>query len=95
MQLVGRNFSNSPHKVKFLCKLCKGDHFLRDFPSIPKVLEVLSTGSHHALSLAFGDHAGDKPSTSDHKAHRKKGKVKFPYRLCEWNHHVHLFSLYG
>jgi hypothetical protein len=25
-------------KPKFPCSLCKGDHFLRDFPSIPKVL---------------------------------------------------------
>ena len=70
--------------------LCKGDHLLRDCLGIPKVLEVWSTGSQQPLSSASGDHAGDKPSTSIHKVHRKKGKVKFPYRLCEGNHFIHL-----
>lgn len=28
-------------KPKCPCKLCKGDHFLIDYPSIPKVLEVV------------------------------------------------------
>ena len=27
-------------KPKFPCSLCKGDHFLRDYPGIPKVLEI-------------------------------------------------------
>ena len=38
--------SNQPHKVKFPCILCKGDHLLRDCPGIPHVLEVRFTGSH-------------------------------------------------
>ena len=71
--------------------LCKGDHLLRNCHGIPKVLEVSSIGSHQPFSSAFGDHVGDKPSPSDSKVHGKKGKVKFPCRLCEWNHHIHLF----
>ena len=71
--------------------LYKGDHLLRTCPGIPKVLEVWSTGSHQPLSSASGDHAGDKLSTS--KAHGKKGKVKFPCKLCEGNHPIHLCPL--
>lgn len=52
---------------------------------------MCSIGSHEPLSSAFGDHAGDKPSTSNSKVHGKKGKVKFPYRLCEGNHPIHIF----
>lgn len=73
--------------------LCKGDHLLRNCPCIPKVLEVWSTGSHRPFSLAFGDHAGDKPSASNSKSHGKQGKVKFPYKLCESNHLIHLCAL--
>jgi hypothetical protein len=32
-------------KPKFPCSLCKGDHFLRDFPGLPKVLEMWSSTS--------------------------------------------------
>jgi hypothetical protein len=32
-------------KPKFPCSLCKGDHFLRDFPGLPKVLEMWSSMS--------------------------------------------------
>ena len=71
--------------------LCKGDHLLQNCPGIPKVLEVWSTGSHRPLSSTSGAHVGDKPSTS--KSHGKKGKVKFPYKLCEGNHPIHLFPL--
>ena len=82
--------SNQPCKVKFPCMLCKGDDLLRDCPNIPKVLEVWSTGSHQPLPPTSRDNAGDKPSTSDSKVHGKKGKVKFPCKLCEGNHLIHL-----
>lgn len=52
---------------------------------------MCSIGSHRPLSSASGDHAGDKHSTS--KAHGKKGKVKFPCKLCEGNHPIHLCPL--
>ena len=44
-------FSSHPHKVKFPCIICKGDHLLRDFPGIPKVLEVWYLGSHWPLEI--------------------------------------------
>jgi len=83
--------SNHPRKVKFPCMLCKGNLLLRDCTYIPKVLEVWSIGSHRPLSSTYGNHAGDKSSTSDSKVHWKKGKVKFPCKLCEGNHPNHLF----
>ena len=42
------------------------------------------------MSPTSGDHADDTPLTSGSKVHVKKGKVKFPYRLCEGNHPIHL-----
>jgi len=42
------------------------------------------------MSSTFGDHATDTPSTSGNKVYGKKGKVKFPCRLCEGNHPIHL-----
>jgi hypothetical protein len=72
-------------KPKFPCSLCKGDHFLRDFPGIPKVLEMWSS-----TSSAPAGHAGDTPSTSDVKVGKKKTTVKFPCMLCEGDHYSHL-----
>jgi hypothetical protein len=72
-------------KPKFPCSLCKGDHFLRDFHGIPKILEMWSTMS----STSVG-HAGDTPSTSDVKVGKKKTTVKFPCMLCKGDHYSHL-----
>jgi hypothetical protein len=72
-------------KPKFPCSLCKGDHFLMDCPSIPKVLEMWSS-----MSSAFARHVGDTPSTSDVKVGKKKTTVKFPCMLCEGDHYSHL-----
>jgi hypothetical protein len=43
-------------KSKFPCSLCKGNHFLRDCPVIPKVLEMWSS-----TSSASAGHDGDAP----------------------------------
>jgi hypothetical protein len=72
-------------KPKFPCTLCKGDHFLRDCPGIPKVLEFWSS-----TSSAPAGHAGDTPSTSDIKVGKKKATAKFPCMLCEGDHYSHL-----
>jgi hypothetical protein len=72
-------------KPKFPCSLCKGDHFLRDFPGIPKVLEMWSS-----TSSAPARHVGDTPSTSDVKVGKKKTTVKFPCMLCKGDHYSHL-----
>jgi hypothetical protein len=63
-------------KPKFPCSLCKGDHFLGDFPSLPKVLEMWSS-----MSSAPAGHSGDAPLTSDVKVGKKKTIVEFPYML--------------
>jgi hypothetical protein len=63
-------------KPKFPCNLYKGDHFLRDFPGLPKVLEMCSSMS----SVPTG-HVGDISSTSDVKVGTKNRTVKFPWML--------------
>jgi hypothetical protein len=72
-------------KPKFHCSLCKGDHFLRDCPGIPKVLEMWSSAS-----SASARHVGDAPSTSDVKVGKKKKTVKFPCMLCKGDNYSHL-----
>jgi hypothetical protein len=72
-------------KPKFPCSLCKGDHFLRDFPGLPKVLEMWSS-----TSSAPTGHVGYAPSTSDVKVGKKKTTIKFPCMLCEGDHYSHL-----
>lgn len=79
------------HNIKFLCKFCKGDHLLRNCPSIPQLLEVWSTSSHQPLLSTSIDHTSDKPSTSDNKVPGEKGKVRFPCRLCEGILQTHVF----
>jgi hypothetical protein len=72
-------------KPKFPCSLCKGDHFLRDFHGIPKVLEMWSS-----MSSASVGHDDDAPSTSDVKVGKKKKIFKFPCMLCKGDHYSHL-----
>ena len=66
--------SNMHHKPRCPCKLCKGDHFLIGCRGIPKVLEVWSKNSYQLIV---------DPSTSDCEVPKKKGKVRFPCRLCK------------
>jgi hypothetical protein len=73
-------------KPKFPCSFCKGDHFMRDFPSLTHVLEVLSSTSSASVS-----HVDDTPSTSDVQVGKKKKTIKFPCILCKGNHYSHLF----
>jgi hypothetical protein len=58
-------------KIKNLkSSICKGDHFTRYFPGIPKVLEMCSS-----MSSASTGHVGDTPSPSDVKVGKKKTKI--------------------
>jgi hypothetical protein len=68
-------------KPKFPCRLFKGDHFLRDFPGLPKVLEMW-----YSMSSAPIEHASDTPSTSDGKVGKKNRTTKFPCLLYEGDH---------
>jgi hypothetical protein len=72
-------------KPKFPCRLCKGDHFLRDCPGLTQVLEMWSSTSSTSIS-----HVDDTLSTSDIKVCKKKKTVKFPCMLCKGNHYSHL-----
>jgi hypothetical protein len=48
---VDKSKMNIP-KPKFPCRLCKGDHFLRDFLGLPKVLEMWSSTSSTPVEYA-------------------------------------------
>jgi hypothetical protein len=78
-------FKKKNLKPKFPCSLCKGDHFLRDCPGIPKLFKMWSS-----VSSAPAGHVGDTPSTSDVKVGKKKTIVKFPCMLCKGGHYSHL-----
>jgi hypothetical protein len=90
------NCTGSVHKVdkskmknptpKFPCKICKDDHFLREFLCLPKVLEMCSS-----MSSAPVEHASDTSSTSDIKVDKKNRIINFPCMLCEGDHYSHLF----
>jgi hypothetical protein len=71
-----RKIKTKNMKPKFPCSLCKGDHFLRDCPGLPKVLEMWSS-----TSSSPAGHAGDTPSTSDVQVGQKKTTIKFPCML--------------
>ena len=79
-----------PRKVRFPCRFCKGDHLLQDYPGIPKILEVWSQDLNRPSPSTFGDHVDATPSASDGK---RKGKIRFPCRLCEGKHLLHLCPL--
>jgi hypothetical protein len=76
--------------TKFPCRICKGDHLLKDCTGISQVVEVWSRGSQPASSTV-ADHVGDKPSTSDNQVGSKRGKVKLPCLLCMEMHRNYLF----
>jgi hypothetical protein len=79
------NIKRNNPKPKFPCSLCKGDHFLRDCPSLTQVLEMWSS-----TSSASVVHVDDTPSTSEVQVGKKKKIVKFPCMLCKGNHYSHL-----
>jgi hypothetical protein len=82
---------NIGHKPKFPCSICKGIHLLNHFPSIPNILEVWSMGSQQPMSPTSTSHAGDIPTTNDHKVGGKSGKARIPCLLCEEMYLTYLF----
>jgi hypothetical protein len=82
---VDKSKTKNP-KPKFPCRLCKGNHFLRDLPGLPKVLEMW-----YSMSSTYARHVDETPSTSDVKDGKKNRTIKFPCMLCEGDHHSHLF----
>jgi hypothetical protein len=78
--------TQTTRKPKYPCKLCKGNHFMMDFHSLHKVLEMCSSMS----SAPVGNY-GDTLSTSDIMVGKKKRTVKFPFLLCEGDNYSQLF----
>jgi hypothetical protein len=78
--------TQTTRKPKYPCRICKGNHFLRDFLGLPKVLEMW-----YSTSSAPVGHAGEILSTSDIKVGNKNRTIKIPCLLCEGDNYSHLF----
>jgi hypothetical protein len=83
--------TQTTHKPKYPCKLCKGSHLLKDFPGLSKVIEAWSTHPRHPMLSTSEQHVDDLLSTSQDIVGKKKSRVKFPCMLCEGSHQTHLF----
>ena len=80
----------TPHNCKFPCRICKGDHLLKDCHGLALVLQEWSNISWKLMSSSSGHHADDTPSTSDSMVKIRKGKVKNPCLLCKDMHFTYL-----
>jgi hypothetical protein len=78
-------------KPKYPCKLCKGNHLLKDFPGLSKVIEAWSMQLRQPMSSTSEQHVDDLLSTSQDTIGKKKSRVKFPCMLCKGSHLTHLF----
>jgi hypothetical protein len=83
--------TQTSHNPKYPCSLCKGNHILKDFPGLSKVIEVWSTHPDQPMSSASEQHADDLLSTSHDTIGKKKSRVKFPCMLCKGIHLTNLF----
>lgn len=85
--------SENPHTALTSTKsprvICKGDHYHRDCPCIPRILRDWSPRLHNPVSSTSDDHVENTPSTSESEAPGQKGKYRFPCKLCEGDHAVH------
>jgi hypothetical protein len=69
--------TKTTRKPKFPCRICKGDHLLKDFPGIPKVLEVWSMSSKQPVSSASAGHAGENHQLVKVKLGKRKVESSF------------------
>ena len=77
----------STHKAKFPCRICKGDHLLKDCPSLSLMSEVWSK---HPLSSVSDHHVDDASSTNDSLVKSRKGRVRYRCFLCKDMHRTYL-----
>jgi hypothetical protein len=84
--------TQTTYKPKYPCRICKGSHIIKDFPSLSKVIEAWSTTPFQSTLLAYEQHANDPPSTSQDIVGKKKSRVKFSCMLCGGSHQTHIFS---
>ena len=82
--------TQKPCKLEFPCRICKGDHLLKDCHALSLVLEEWSKVSEQPMSLAYGHHIDDSPSTNDFMVKIRKGKVRNPCLLCKDMHFTYL-----
>jgi hypothetical protein len=78
-------------KPKYPCRICKGSHLLKYFPSLSKVIEAWSTHPRQPMSSTSEQHVDDLPSTSQNTVGKKKSRVKFSCMLWKGSHLTHLF----
>ena len=83
------NPHTAPARPKSPCVICKGDHFHRDCPCIPRILRDWSPRLHNPVSSTSDGHVESTPSTSESEVPGQKGRSRPPYRLCEGNHALH------
>ena len=77
--LNGAHSMRTAGKPKFPCKLYKGDHLLKECPSLSRVQEEWSKRSKPSMSSTSNHHVDDTPSTSDLLVKGRKGKVLYPF----------------
>jgi hypothetical protein len=77
-------------KPKYPCRLCKGIHLLKDFPSLSKVIEAWSTNPRQPMLSSSEQHVGDLSSTSHDTIGKKKSRFNFTCMLCKGSHLTHL-----
>jgi hypothetical protein len=75
------NITQTTHKPKYPCKLCKGIHILMDLLGLSKVIEAWSTRPHQPMSSASKQHVDTLLSTSQDTVGKNKSRVKFPCML--------------
>ena len=80
-------------KPKLPCRLCKGDHLMKDCHGLVLVLEEWSKVSRQPMSSASGHHTDDPPSTSDSVVKIRKGKVRNPCLIFKGMHFTYLCPL--
>jgi hypothetical protein len=83
--------TQTTHKPKYPCRICKGSHLLKACSGLSKVIEAWSTHPLQPMSLASEQYDDDLPSTSRDIVGKKKSRVKFPCMLCKGSHLTHLF----
>ena len=63
--LDGAHSKRTPRKPKFPCKICKGDHLLKECLGLSRVQEEWSKRSKLSVSSTCDHHVDNTPSTSD------------------------------
>jgi hypothetical protein len=82
-----KNPHTAPTGPKSPCVICKGTHFHRDCPCIPRILRDWSPRLHNPVASTSDSHVDCSPSTSESEGRR--GRPRSPCMLCEGDHAIH------